>query len=775
MDEESSDSDHRNKRRKIGQMRQSNYSQSSSPAFPAANANMSAANANSFAAKMMAKMGYVEGQGLGATGRGRLAPIETQMRPQGAGLGAVKEKTKQAKEEERREANFRGEVLEDSSEEEKKRRRKLKQKRMSGATSGAGTPMPRPKQKYRTVKEMEAAAEGLEVPNSLKSIIDATGPETRLLTSTAGLMTPNKMVRSETESEKIASRARRDLEAFTNEWTALEERKAFYEAEEIQVSEEVEREVAEYRALENMTDAIQDLQEMTLEKSKDEATESSWERITTRLESMKRLVDERGDISDMREVTVAAIHPLFKCEMLDWDPLQQPRSIVSYLQRLRQVLIAEPETNSTELALRDVISRTRSHSKSTTQYESMIYTLWLPPVRSAIANDWNVYEPDPLIDLITIWRPVLPPFIFGNVVDQLIAQRLTSAVIAWKPRNGQHHRHRNSSKLPHTWLFPWLEYLDDHHTDPRGSTGLLSDVKRKFKTVLSTWDISAPVPDGLDQWRTILQSELSPMLIRYLLPRLALHLSENLIIDPSDQDLTALENVLRWAPFFSLSTMAHLLVAEFFPKWHQTLYAWLTYEGVSYEDVQKWYTWWKDEVVGKDLPTGFNDLAPITAEWNTGIETMSQALDLLENGMDVAVHLPPPTISPPPPPITKTKSLSPTTTSAWLETTHSSERPTINANSNTSKILEAPTTFKDVVEDWCAETGLLLFPLREADLQTGLPLFRITASASGKGGVVVYLKGDVVWARSAAAAGLDSRVFMPMGLDERLIAKAEGR
>ena len=50
---------------------------------------------------MMAKMGHVEGQGLGASGKGRLAPIDVQQRPQGAGLGAVKEKTKQAKEEEK--------------------------------------------------------------------------------------------------------------------------------------------------------------------------------------------------------------------------------------------------------------------------------------------------------------------------------------------------------------------------------------------------------------------------------------------------------------------------------------------------------------------------------------------------------------------------------------------------------------------------------------------------------------------------------------------------
>lgn len=731
--------------------------------------------ANSFAAKMMAKMGYVEGQGLGATGRGRLAPIESHMRPQGAGLGAVKEKTKQAKEEEKREAAFRGEVVQDSSEEEKKRRRKLKEKRASDGSSAVGTPR-KAKPKYKTAADMEAAAEGLEVPNVLMSLIDATGQDTKLLTSTAGLMNSQMMVPSETESSKIARRARRDLEAFTDEWTALAERKVYFEAQEAHLALEVEKDGQEFRDTEEMIDTVQDLQRVNLDDDDDDLNDSyRWEAVTEKLDFLHK--SSTGQSSGLQELAVAALHPLFKHAMQEWEPLkssQEQKCGLPYLKRLHHVLVPSRESN-TELALQDGTSYSIAQSRSTTQYETMIYSLWLPPMRFAITNKWDVYQnSDTLIDLLKAWKPVLPSFIWANVIDQLVAKRLTDAVAAWKPRGAQK-SHQNSSKPPHVWLFPWLQYLDEQHTDPKSSTGLLSDVKRKFKSVLSTWDLSTSVPVGLEEWRTVLPSELPSMLVRHLLPRLALHLSTNLVIDPRDQDLTPLEDVLQWAPFFPLNTIAHLLVAEFFPKWHQTLYVWLTYEGVNYTDVKNWYSWWKEEVLGNALSAGFNELSSIAGEWNKGLETMSQALDLLENGMDVSTHLPAASFG-------TVSGLSEETPSVSTPTAARSSRPpppsfTSSSTPQTPKApqIEEAITFKDVVEEWCAENGLLLFPLREADLQTGLPLFRITASASGRGGVVVYLKGDVVWIRGIAAAGTETRTFMPVGLDETLVAKAEGR
>ena len=50
-------------------------------------------------------------------------------------------------------------------------------------------------------------------------------------------------------------------------------------------------------------------------------------------------------------------------------------------------------------------------------------------------------------------------------------------------------------------------------------------------------------------------------------------------------------------------------------------------------------------------------------------------------------------------------------------------------------------------------------------------MFRITASATGKGGVVIYFKGDIIYAQNKK----DKSVWEGVGLDDALVARAEGR
>ncbi|KAF9888017.1 hypothetical protein FE257_009407 [Aspergillus nanangensis] len=698
-----------------------------------------AGGGNSFAARMMAKMGYVEGQGLGSTGQGIINPIEAQVRPQGIGVGGVKEKSKEARKEEKRAAIQRGETVEeDSSDEERKRRRRKKEQRKRDGTSrsGTGTPVARAKPQFRTAREMEVDMEGLEVPNVLKSLIDATGKEQRVITSTAGLMAPEFVNQGEGETLKIARRARHDLEAFADEWKGLTERKKFIEMEEVQIVEQMD--TTQLRA-DQLAELVTALGQLELFQNDSNDTRSRFDEVTDKLESLETKYHNEIDEYRLPETAVAAIHPLFRQAMEEWEPLQEPTFLVSNLRRLQPLLSRKKTVEPTQ-------------RQSTSPYETMIYTLWLPRVRSALLNDWDVFEPSPATSLIVAWKDILPSFVYANLLDQLVVPKLTEALKQWKPRSSSRRHTSQQNSLFPWWLFTWLQYLNERHTDPKQPTGLMSDAKRKFRVVLDTWDLGKGLINGIELWRDALGSEFDTCLRNHLLPRLGRHLRENFEVNPQDQDVAALEDVLKWKDFFRSNVIGLLLVAEFFPKWHNILYVWLTNDP-NYEEVAEWFTWWRSQI-----PTDINDLTIVDDEWNKGLHSMDLASRL---GDQAADKLPPPST-------TKT---APATTTAQTslpkENIHVHAEPTA---SRKPKVVEE-VAFKDILEGWCAEQGLILLPLREAHPQNGQPLFRITASATGKGGIVAFVQGDVVWVQNKKA----KEIWEPMGLEDRLVDRAEGR
>ncbi|KAJ5666029.1 uncharacterized protein N7477_008477 [Penicillium maclennaniae] len=675
---------------------------------------------NSFAARMMAKMGYKEGQ--------------AQARPQGAGLGAVREKTKQARDEERRDAKRRGETVEESSDEEKQRRRRKKDGRKSESRSGTGTPVPRPKKpQFRTALELEADMQGLEVPNVLKSLIDATGKEQRTLTSTAGLMAgPGFVGSGEGEALKLARRARHDLEAFADEWKGLTERKNFIEIEEAQVVDELDA----YQArLNHLTGLIAAVEELDLFEH-DENIAAKFDEMTGKLENIKAQYEDVMDEYKLAEAAVAAMHPLFRQAMEEWEPLQNPTFLVSNLTRLQPLLARRSEKEEFQ-------------RQSTSPYETMIYTLWLPRVRSALMHDWDVYDPTAATTLVNSWRAIVPPFVLANLLDQLVVPKLSAALKEWKARSSRRHPSQHDGKFP-WWLFQWLQYLDEKHTNPKQPTGLMSDTKRKFRVVLDSWSLHRDLISGLDLWKEALGSEFDICLRNHLLPRLARHLREDFVVNPQEQDLTALEDVLRWKDYFQPMVMGELLVSGFFPKWHEILYIWLTNDP-NLEEVATWFSWWKEQI-----PAEINEIPKVDSEWSKGIQIMHQAAEL---GDRAAAELPRPATA---------RATLPTREDNVAEAAAAAAAappPTPKAH------IEEEISFKDILENWCVEQGLIMLPLREAHPQTGHPLFRITASATGRGGVVAFLQGDIVMVQNKKTKD----VWEPMGLDDQLIACAEGR
>ncbi|KAG0637523.1 GC-rich sequence DNA-binding factor-like protein-domain-containing protein [Tuber brumale] len=685
-------------------------------------------NSESFAARMMAKMGYVEGQGLGKKGEGILAPIEVKLRPQGVGVGAIREKTDQARKEAKRAAALRGEAISDSEDEEKKKKAKRKAGNGSMGSTPGGTPLRTRKErtKFRTAEEISAAAKGLDVPSVLKNIIDFTGKERKLLTSSSGVM--SKDPSAEDESFKIARMARKDLESFAGEWASLQDRKTYINKEERRLNLEMDEETKEIRRLKGMADMVKSLQSLTLNIANPKA---SIEAIVTQLEVLQLEYQNEIEDHDLTGVAVAVLHPLFKRELSSWSPLTDPFLFFENFHRLRRILhIRSKEDLEAEYAKKGFVER----SKSTTHYESMMFSLWLPKVRSAINNDWNVHKPAPVLEVLDVWTSLLPPFIHANILDQLVLPKLRAAVADWNPRVS---KGKKARQPPHLWVFQWLPYLGPHMDD------LLHDVRRGFGIVLDTWDVSEGTIEGLEAWKEVFgPGQLEDLLVRHLLPRLALRLRDDFDVNPGDQILEPLEDVFKWISFFRISTFAQLIEAEFFPKWLNVLYQWLTAEPV-FTEVQEWYMFWQDV-----FPEELRSAPAIRSGFKKGLDMMNNALDL---GQDAPTKLAPPSVEPPRP--TKPEAAAP--------------KPVPVKASNTPAPVGA--TFRDAVEDWCAGHDLLLIPLHKPHEASGRPMFRMTASASGSGGSVVYFQGDVVWVQDKK----NRELWEPLGLEE-LLKRIEG-
>ena len=190
-----------------------------------------------------------------------------------------------------------------------------------------------------------------------------------------------------------------------------------------------------------------------------------------------------------------------------------------------------------------------------------------------------------------------------NILDQLILPKVSSAIADWSPSAAK----RGAAPPLHTLVFPWLEHAGER------MDMVLDEAKRKVRSWLKAWKARDGVPQGLDAWKTVrplgplrplflpLDRALTPppslqafsksdwdtLLLKHVLPQLGALLREQFVVNPRAQDLAPLEAVLAWRTLLRSSMLSQLLEAEFFPKWGDALYVWLTSEP-NLEQVAEW-------------------------------------------------------------------------------------------------------------------------------------------------------------------------------------------
>ena len=75
-------------------------------------------------------------------------------------------------------------------------------------------------------------------------------------------------------------------------------------------------------------------------------------------------------------------------------------------------------------------------------------------------------------------------------------------------------------------------------------------------------------------------------------------------------------------------------------------------------------------------------------------------------------------------------------------------------------------SFRTIVDEFAAAHNLLLMPTQRTHERSRMPLYRVSGNATGKGGVLVYLLDDVVWAG-------EGEEWKPVSLEEMVLRAAK--
>ncbi len=362
-------------------------------------------------------------------------------------------------------------------------------------------------------------------------------------------------------------------------------------------------------------------------------------------------------------------------------------------------------------------------------YETLVWQIIMPKIRSTLNNDWDPSHPSAAVALVEAWKLAVPRFVVDNIMDQLVLPKLKRAVSEWN-------RKRGTESLRHL-VFAWLPVF------PQRAEELLLDAKRQFKSALKSWRPSADIPSDMKSWRAVFKpKEWESMMLDHIVPKLGAAIREDFAIDPGNQKMGVLESTLAWKPYLRDGVVSRIIEKEFLPKWLDVLHMWLTQPSANLDEVAQWYTFWKGW-----FPQDFVELPGIAQGFRRGLDLINQAVELGDN---------------------RTRLQKPST--APMSRTEFAARQAAQAPPARPAEPEE-VSFKSVVEEAASAEDLIVQTLNRTDPESGMPLLRISRGIDGKGGVTFYITDHVLWMQEKSA-DTGQAEFTPVSLSE-LFAKAK--
>lgn len=549
--------------------------------------------------KLLQKMGYIPGRGLGKNAQGIVTPIEAKQRKGKGAVGAYgTERTAQSLQ------DF---PAVDSDEEAEKEFRKELQQWKKDPT---GTKK-KPKYLYKTVEELKAKGRvdrKLAAPQTELSqvkVIDMTGREQRVYYSYSQMANKHDIPDDNTQQSEKDSKAPtfclpelehnlKLLVDMTEQEIIQNDRQLQYEKDMVinltheceKLSQVLGQEEQTIDKLGQVLEIIEDCEKRLQPESENPLTLDDCVEI---FETLQEKYYEEYKIFDLPELAVAIVYPLLREYLKTWQPLKEPVFAIDVFVKWKNILD------------NDMLPNAGEDLSSLDPYHRMMWEVWLPVVRE-IVNDWQPRNCSPMVDFLDAWVTLIPGWILENVMDQLIFPKLQSEVENWNPL---------TDTVPiHSWIHPWLPLMQSR-LEP-----LYSPIRNKLSNALQKWhpsDSSAKLI--LQPWKAVFTpGSWEAFMVKNIVPKLAVCLSE-FVINPHQQHMDAFYWVMDWDGMISLSSLLSLLEKNFFPKWVQVLCSWLNNDP-NYEEITKWYLGWKsmfsDQILAQpSIKENFNEALDI--------------------------------------------------------------------------------------------------------------------------------------------------------------------
>eukprot|EP00049_Salpingoeca_infusionum_P007174 m.116434 g.116434 ORF g.116434 m.116434 type:complete len:805 (-) comp13610_c0_seq1:83-2497(-) len=514
-----------------------------------------------FGQKMMMKMGWKPGEGIGIAKHGITQPIEAKLRKRGMALQDEGERTEQSRRdfgdakhsEDEEEQEFR-EALWRARGRTKASRKEKVQYSYKTADSLLGTPVDTEQAKPVAMKIMDMRGEHERVISSLAGVNQEPARRCFYKAANGEVPFPHLQYNILTLGDLAESdvhQANNKVRAHTRRLEALKEDKQ-------EMKEKLKVEKQDLDALRKTLATVKELAGAGAMKPK-ECAEVFLRMRTDHARDFERY--------QLNQLALSVALPPLQRSMQGWSPLKDPELHLAVFKMWRKVLQTSKPRHERIPNPDDMYP-----------FEKMVWNAVLPGFRAAF-RDWSPTSTrgtTAAVKLLKAWETTLPRWVQKSIIAQMILPKLQTAVEDWRPG-------RDSTPI-HLWFHPWVSAI------PREAATLYPTIRHRLTTGFRSWEPGDKSGcEALRPWVAVFSaSEMGSLLGRSVYPKLKREL-ERLNTNPTKLNLAPLAHAAQWVDTAPTKDLCDMVETTFGPKFLNTTCHWLSLDKVDCAEVAVWY------------------------------------------------------------------------------------------------------------------------------------------------------------------------------------------